>query len=521
MPSEKWPKRCRKLVGAMMVKNEAERLVKTTLVSIRDFCPELVIFDTGSTDNTIEVISTFCKENDMVLHLKQGEFVNFSVSRNVLLDFCDEIYKGKDMFLLMLDAHDELQEGHVLADFVNKFKGSQSGFYLTQRWWCGNTLDSYYNVRMIRTHFKWRYKCPVHEYIVTPLLETESKASQEEFIYRMEGVYLFQDRVADDTKSAKRFKRDKELLYAEYQKDPHEPRTLFYLAQTCSCLGILDEAYKFYLLRSKEAGFCEEVYHAFYRLGEISNRLGHDWEESMTWYLKAFQHSQRAEPLVRIAEYYKDFNMNGENKPEWHTCYMYAQMACQLIFPFNQILFINRRDYTYKRWHLLGISSYYVGRYREGKDACIKALEAENNDIDRGNLKFYLDQELSHLQGEQLNYKCLISLTLDDKEVRSKDDVEVKHNKVEIVGSVVEEMLKEKKAQNKQIPVQVANIFKMNNSFLNLQNPGNPFNGQTFSSPGSVASAMAGTAQEPKLPRKYRREKLRQMLKEKKMAAKK
>ena len=42
----------------MMVKNETKRL-NVSLNSIKDFADSLVIFDTGSTDDTIELIETW------------------------------------------------------------------------------------------------------------------------------------------------------------------------------------------------------------------------------------------------------------------------------------------------------------------------------------------------------------------------------------------------------------------------------------------------------------------------------
>jgi hypothetical protein len=141
----------------------------------------------------------------------------------------------------------------------------------------------------------------VHEYIT-------KKNQVDSDVRRIENIILFQDRTKDDDKSFKRFTRDKELLWKEHIADPYDPRTLFYLAQTCGCLGQQQEAYQYYLLRIKEKGFIEEVFHSYLRLGEIAQTLGHCWEESMSWYLKAYTHSRRAEPLIKIAEYYMTHN---------------------------------------------------------------------------------------------------------------------------------------------------------------------------------------------------------------------
>lgn len=429
-----------KIVVAMMVKNEEARIRQTTLQSIKDYSSTVIIYDTGSTDNTIEVIKEWCIENGLSFHCKLGEFVDFSTSRNILLDFCDEVLAGKEKYLLLLDAHDELQNGDVLLDFVSTKEeetANFSGFYLTQRWLSGSAIDSYFNVRMVKSGRNWRYKGVVHEYISC----LDSNSSEGSGIYKLDGVYLYQDRTADDDKSAKRFARDKDLLYKEYLKNPHESRTLFYLAQTCGCLGQNEEAYKYYLLRIKEGGFNEEIYHALYRLGDTSVALGHSWEESMTWYLKAFQHSQRAEPLVRIATYYKDNNLLEEGKSEWHTCYMFSSMACQLIYPINQFLFVNKKAYTYDRWHLLGISAYYVGKYDEGRQACIKAIEAENKPVDRSNLRFYIqkDLELSQTKGSTLSCPLLISASWNGLSVKTVEEEDKKYNIEDQIKSIIDE----------------------------------------------------------------------------------
>jgi len=498
-----------------MAKNEAERIVETTLISLRDYCSGVILYDTGSTDNTIEVIEKFCKENDLVFNLKQGTFVNFCISRNVLLDFCDEIYPNKDTYLLLFDAHDELQEGDRLVQFIDNYKGTCSGFYITQRWYSGNNLDSYYNVRMVKSNYAWRYKGVVHEYILTPLIEIDKKPDVE-VIYRLEGVYLFQDRCKDSDSSFKRFSRDKQLLYEEYVKDQHEPRTLFYLAQTCSCLGLHEESYKFYILRIKETGFYEEIYQSFFRLGEISQTLGHDWEESMTWYLKAFQHSQRAEPLVKIAEYYKDNNLQTEKKSEWHTCYMYANMACQLIFPVTQILFVDRRVYTYKRHHLLGMAAFYVGRYKEGKEACLKALESENQEIDRFNLKFYLEKELDTMQGTPLTCPALIAVSFGDKEMRAKDELEVKHDRNKIIEETISKIAEEKRKDSKPISSGNLEILRRNNvsSIVKSQDSSSP---TVMTNAAGGSSSLLDQVQLAKMPRKDRRARLREMVKQKKL----
>ena len=74
----------------MIVKNESHIIEKT----LNNLCSKIVfdywvICDTGSTDNTISICEEFSKTNKIPLYLKEGEFVDFSTSRNVAIEFAE------------------------------------------------------------------------------------------------------------------------------------------------------------------------------------------------------------------------------------------------------------------------------------------------------------------------------------------------------------------------------------------------------------------------------------------------
>lgn len=113
-------------------------------------------------------------------------------------------------------------------------------------------------------------------------------------------IILYQDRTQDDDKTGKRFFRDKILLLEDHKDNPTEPRTVFYLAQTCACLNEWENAFYYYKLRTTLEGFWEECFHVFLRCGEISEKLNHLWHERMKWYIQAFEHTQHVEPLIKL-----------------------------------------------------------------------------------------------------------------------------------------------------------------------------------------------------------------------------
>lgn len=352
----------------IMVKNEENNILKT-LNSVLPILHSLIIYDTGSVDDTLNVIKNFCTENNILLYLKKGKFIDFSTSRNIALKFADEI---KDIdFILLLDANDELHNHDSFIKFCNINKNSDKTAFLIPQLW---NHTKYYNIRLIKPRYGWNYKGVVHEYITNEKY-TADKIS-EEFIF-----YIYQDRNGEKTD---RYERDRRLLEKQFLINPNDTRTIFYLAQTYFCLKDFISAYKFYKLRTtKSDGFYEEKFLSFYYCGEISSILKNDWDITFAWYMKSYIFIRRVEPLVKIAEYYISIK-------QLDIAYMYLKTACSLDYPTNLLLFVDSFAYNYKRWHLLGIVSYYVNKIDDGLLACNTALSYNpNSEIDKHNLRFY------------------------------------------------------------------------------------------------------------------------------------
>jgi len=361
----------------MMVKNEQKRL-NVTLNSVLGYVDSLVIYDTGSTDNTIGILNEYSEVNNIPLRLKQGEFINFSISRNIMLDFADT-FDDID-YLLLLDCNDELCNGKLLNEYSEEFLSENNdAFYVCQEWWDGNVILKYYNIRFIKSRKGWRYRGSVHEYIVN---EINNKK-----IVKLPDIVIYQDRTLDDDKTINRFVRDKQLLLEEHNQNLLNERVLFYLAQTCYSLGEYGESYKYYKNRIELNGFEEEKFISYLKLGEIGMRLGYKWENSLGWFMKAFEHSIRVEPLLYISKYYMD------NK-KWLLAFTFLSISRNILYPVNSLLFVDKLAYDYTRWHYLGKCCYYINEFKIGKGACEIAIKygkdkGINIENDIKNLKKY------------------------------------------------------------------------------------------------------------------------------------
>ena len=87
----------------LMVKNEADVVLKT-LKSVASHVDKIFVYDTGSTDNTVEICQNFAPH----VEVKQGVWVNFAVSRNEALDWV-ESEVPTNSWIVLLDAADEFR----------------------------------------------------------------------------------------------------------------------------------------------------------------------------------------------------------------------------------------------------------------------------------------------------------------------------------------------------------------------------------------------------------------------------
>jgi glycosyltransferase involved in cell wall biosynthesis len=360
------------IAALIMTKNEAKR-IEVTIASVVGKVDGIILFDTGSEDDTVIVAERAA--NDTPIHVKHGQFIDFATSRNEALEFAAEF--GYDL-LVLLDANDEMVGARPVIedDNINK------SWYVEQKLKHGHDdVMSFWNVRLIRSSCGLRFKGSVHEYL-----------DRCEPTERIHDFYLFQDKTMDgDDKTEKRWIRDLGILtseYAELEKSGGDTsRVLFYLAQTFQCLGLLDEAYHYYELRSKRTtGFDEERFASRLRCGEIAMTKGQT-ELACQWLLESFRQLPRAEPLVYLAQIER-------HRRQFDLAYAFAKLACNLSYPVNALLPVDTKCYSYTRWHVLGIVAYYSmapDRVSIGKHACEMAILAGCDVItDSSNAKFYL-----------------------------------------------------------------------------------------------------------------------------------
>lgn len=372
-----------------MVKNE-EQVIVPTIASYADAgIDAFFIFDTGSTDATVEKAQAYFKEKKLSrAFIAQEPFVDFATSRNRGLRLAQEKFPHAGFFM-MPDAEWYLRGGKKLLEWCKNNVTQPHSAYLVR---ITNEFVDFYTARLMKGSLEGEFKGVVHETYCPATAIRLPTDIYFELGFTKCGL----------EKSQKRWTRDHDLLLAEVQKNPQDTRSMFYLAQTLQCLGKLEESAAWYTKRSTLTGWPEEDFMTRYRLGIVTQELVHRKKEGFAWaqaqeaYLNAFTfRPQRIEPLVHIAQHYLE-------QDNMQLSYIFALRAAQVPYPQFDVLFVEKDLYEFQRYEILSRCAWYVKEYEVGEWAALMALKARPDmpHLQR-NLNFYLTRKQTHSYAAQ------------------------------------------------------------------------------------------------------------------------
>ena len=357
------------LVIILMIKNEEHSVTQTIEPLLKHGLDSFFILDTGSQDNTIQVTQDlFNKYNIQNAYIDQSEFIDFASSRNQALQEAEKTFP-KAQYFLMIDADWHLYNTESLLQFCREQIQNPIDSFLIKI--IMNQCE-FYTQRLFKAHHNIYFTGAVHENINR---YSTIKVPDTYITYTPSSKSIEQTKL--------RWQKDKQILLKEIEKNPNNPRTLFYLAQTFDCLQELDNACIWYTKRCQITSWNEEDFMSHYRLAQIYERKN-IWEKALYYHLQAYNiRPTRAEPLINIAKYYLQ-------QQEFQSAFLFAQQAIHIDFPADDILFINKHIYEFERYDILSIASWYIQQYDIGKEALLKALQKQpTNKRLLQNLQFY------------------------------------------------------------------------------------------------------------------------------------
>jgi len=352
----------------MIVKNES-KIITRLLVSVLPIIDTYCICDTGSTDNTIEVIETFFSNNNINGKIVTEPFKNFSYNRNFALNEC----LGMSDYILFLDAD-------MVLDVKNFYKGSlleYDSFTILQ-----GSEDFYFqNIRIVKNNGLYSYVGVTHEYINTPPNNKSCFITKDQ---------LFIKDIGDGGSKSNKFDRDIVLLTQGIKDDPKNDRYHFYLANSYYDSGKYEKAIEYYKKRIELGGWEQEIWYSYYRIGHSYMNMNNMSEAICTWMEGYDFLPTRLEGLYEILKHYRFISKHKLAK-------MFYEMAKKILDENHYIdnyLFLNADVYKYKIYYEFTVISCYIG-LTSINDPLIIVLNnsnepALNNNV-LSNMKFYKD----------------------------------------------------------------------------------------------------------------------------------
>jgi hypothetical protein len=371
----------------MIVKNES-RIITRLFDSVIGIIDTYCICDTGSTDNTCEIIDEYFKSKNISGKIIKEPFKNFEYNRTFAAKAC----YGMSDYILLLDADMVLN----IYNF-DKQKLNHTAYYILQ-----GCDDFYYqNIRLIKNVENIEYRGVTHEYITCPNINPVQLLSKNE---------LFITDIGDGACKLDKFERDIRLLTEDFKNNPKNSRTVFYLANSFFDTNDLKNAIHYYKIRIELGGWVQEVWMSYYKIG-LSHKKMNEIEKAIYYWLKGFDYfPQRLENIYELIKHHRIHS-------EHNLSLLYYNVAKNVLnkienneIDISSYLFLQNDVYRYKIYEEYLIIAYYVSNdrieYNKLFNLLLNMNSVNKNQILR-NHKFYV-------QSMQNDFDKYIKITCND-----------------------------------------------------------------------------------------------------------
>lgn len=339
----------------MIVKNESH-VLEELVAAVAPYIHYWVVVDTGSTDGTQDLLRDLMARRGIPGELHERPWRDFGHNRSEAM----ALARGHCDYVWVMDADDTVVG---TPDFTR----------LTADAYTMRIDDGvvYWRLQLFRDGLPWYYKGVLHE-----LAACDEPFGQE----RLEGDYrVMSRRIGGRNLDPDKYLRDAEVLLAENERNPGNPRTVFYLAQSYYCYGDYENSRKWDQLRADMGGWEEEVYYSLFRVAEAAARLNDPWPKVLEAYLHAWNYRPtRAEALHAVARHCRI----AGRYPMGH---LFAERAAQLPLP-EDVLFVNAEIHQWRAMDEQAVCASWIGRPAEAFDVSrrlVSIAQVPENDRQR------------------------------------------------------------------------------------------------------------------------------------------
>tara|TARA_B100001250_G_C19803632_1_gene792270 strand:+ start:791 stop:2041 length:1251 start_codon:yes stop_codon:yes gene_type:complete len=383
---EKEEKPC-KVVFATMCKNE-EHCILETLASVADHIDSWVVCDTGSSDNTCEIVQKFFDDRNIPGELFQDEWKGFEHNKTLMMQRCQD----RADFILHLDA-DDIFYGN-LEDIKTMLRRNVSHYMMTVR--RGQSMR-YAATQFFNASLKWRIvgvRHTVHSIAENP---NDISTIGDDKTLMLENTYVHSRDTGARSADPKKYLIDGQLLAEQFFKtlydDPDHinARSAFYAGQSYydysggNDVESLEKSLQWYSLYLKlNNGWDEERFESRLKIASILPKLGRPNHE-VKYNIDAALRLQpdRAEPRYYYGKYAAECG-------DFEEAYKYLKPALNCDYEKARAkyrLFVNKSVYGIPIKDELAVACYWTGRGEEGYALVNEVLETPGYENDERILK--------------------------------------------------------------------------------------------------------------------------------------
>jgi len=353
----------------MIVKDESH-IIKQTLENICSYInlDYWVISDTGSSDNTKEIIIDFFKEKNIKGELVEHEWRDFAYNRNKALDCA---YNKSD-YIFLFDADDKICGNLILPDklLLDRYDMSFGPTFIYNRPF------------LINNRKKWIWKGVLHECL--SCLEPLNGS------LLIEGDYYIQPgHDGSRNKNPDKYLDDAKLLEKAFEEEQEmglKSRYAFYCAQSYMTANMLEKSIEWYKKVLTLQNWEQEKYYACYKIGNMYETLN-KMDEAILYWSKSYEYdTERLECVSNMVKYYQSKNNHLHVNALYHKFKNNKKLQQK-----NTKLFSDTtKNFDIEMYN--SISSFYINDKKSGYESC-KILLINNIKVEYIliNIQYYLD----------------------------------------------------------------------------------------------------------------------------------
>lgn len=362
-----------------MCKNE-EHIIEKTLESVYKYIDYWIVCDTGSTDNTCEIVKNFFNKKNIPGELFIDEWMGFGKHKTYMFE---KAYNKTD-YVLHLDA-DDLLVGNFVFDVSDN--SDQYEFNYKR----GNSI--FKCTSLYKNNLRWKY-CGVAHNIIR-CLDKEDIILSSFFI--KDDLWVDCEDIGARSFDPEKYSKDAKLLEQQFwdtlynDEDGLNNRSVFYTAQSLMDSKQYEKALKWYCLYTKlKNTWIEEVYESYLRISELLILLERSYSEIERQINKTISiFPDRAEGYYILGKFC------NENKL-YDKAYILLKHALEKNYANiceKYTLFVRIHCYHKHLYDELSVACYWINKLDEGKKYLQEIIDdpifSDDKKRFQDNMKYY------------------------------------------------------------------------------------------------------------------------------------